>query len=66
VSSTADVQLQKDDGGFTITAIDLHTQAEVPDIEEGEFQRIADEAKRTCPVSRLLTGATINLDAKLV
>ena len=66
VSSTADVHLQKDEGGFSIAAIDLHTQAEVPDIEDGEFQRIADEAKRTCPVSRLLTGATINLEAKLV
>ena len=65
VSTTAEFHLDKDAGGFTITAIDLHSQAEVPDVGDEEFQRIADEAKRTCPVSRLLTGATINLEAKL-
>ena len=66
VRTSADVHLTKDEGGFSVTSIDLHTEGEVPGIEDADFQRLADEAKRTCPVSRLLTGATINVDAKLV
>ncbi|MDP9389691.1 MAG: OsmC family protein [Actinomycetota bacterium] len=66
VRTTADVHLRKDGDGFTIAAVDLHAEAEVPGLDDEEFQRLADEAERTCPVSRLLTGATINLDAKLV
>lgn len=67
VHTTAGVHLDKDGAGFSITTIDLRTEAEVPGIDDDEFQRLADEAKRTCPVSRLLApGATINLDAKLV
>ncbi len=66
VRTIADLHLDKDGDGFTVTAIDLHTEAEVPGIDDAEFQRVADEAKRTCPVSRLLTGAQINLEAKLL
>ena len=66
VSTTADVHLDKGSDGFSVTTIDLHSEAEVPDIEEEEFQRLAQEAERTCPISRLLTGARINLEAKLI
>ncbi|HVM05731.1 MAG TPA: OsmC family protein [Acidimicrobiales bacterium] len=66
VRTSADVHLDKGEAGFSVTSIDLHTEGEVPGIEDAEFQTIADEAKRTCPVSRLLTGATINVEAKLV
>lgn len=64
VSTTATVHLDKDDGGFTITRVHLTSEAEVPGIDDQGFQEVADEAKRTCPVSRLLTGAEITLDAK--
>lgn len=50
----------------TITRIDLETEAEVPDIDDDEFQEIADGAKENCPVSRLLAAAEITLDARLV
>ena len=66
VRTTASVHLDKESGGFTITAIDLRTEAEVPGIEEDEFQRIADHTRQTCPVARLLTGAPVNLEAKLI
>ena len=65
VHTTADVHLQEEGDGFTVKAIDLRSEAEVPGLDDDEFQRLADEAKRICPVSRLLTGATINLEAKL-
>lgn len=65
VSTTAEVELEKGDEGFTITRVLLRTRAEVPDLDEGEFQELAEEAKNNCPVSRLLTGAEIALDAAL-
>ncbi len=64
VATTATVHLDKDGGGFTVTRIHLVSEAEVPGIDDQAFQEVADEAKRTCPVSRLLTGAEITLDAK--
>ncbi|MGH9177820.1 MAG: OsmC family peroxiredoxin [Acidimicrobiales bacterium] len=66
IRSSASVHLDKSDTGFTITSIDLRTEAEVPGIEEDEFQGIADGTKRNCPVARLLTGAAVSLEAKLI
>jgi lipoyl-dependent peroxiredoxin len=66
VRTTAAVHLEKGDAGFSITRIDLTTEAEVPGIEESAFQEQAEDAKLNCPVSRLLTGAEITLQATLV
>lgn len=43
----------------------LLVSASVPGISEEDFQRLADEAKRTCPVSRALAGIPITLEADL-
>ncbi len=67
VSTTAKVNLVKRDEGFTITRIELETEAEVPGIEESEFRQIAEAAKSGCPVSRALQGGPeITVDARLV
>ncbi|MEX0679761.1 MAG: OsmC family protein [Balneolales bacterium] len=65
VKTEAIVHLTKDDAGFTITQIDLVCDAQVPDIDESQFTEIANGAKKNCPVSRLLTGTSINLTARL-
>jgi lipoyl-dependent peroxiredoxin len=65
VSTTAKVHLDKDDGGFSITRSDLTTEVKVEGLSEEEFQQHADEAKRTCPVSRALGAIQIGLEAKL-
>jgi osmotically inducible protein OsmC len=52
-------------GGFEITRIELSTRANVPGIDEDEFQRIAEQAKQGCPVSKALSGVEIALDASL-
>lgn len=53
------------DGG-RITTIHLQTRGRVPGIDDATFQRFADDAKKNCPVSQLLTGADeITLDATL-
>ena len=64
VETKANVLLEKPDGGFAITRIELTTRAEVPGISESEFARIAEETKTSCLVSRVLS-VPIQLDAKL-
>jgi lipoyl-dependent peroxiredoxin len=67
VSTSADVHLTpKEGGGFEISRIDLHTRASVPGIDEEEFARVAEDAKRSCPVSVALGGVgEITVDAQL-
>jgi osmotically inducible protein OsmC len=67
VATTARVHIEKGDAGFSITRIQLQTEAEVPGIDDARFQEIAEEAKRTCPVSQALAAVSeIDLTAKLV
>lgn len=65
VSTEARVSLVKGDAGFGINRIVLVTEVVVPGIEEDEFQRLAEAAKKGCPVSRALTGAEIKVEATL-
>jgi osmotically inducible protein OsmC len=58
------VHLTKGEQGFSINLIELTTEASVPGIDEAKFQEIADTAKKTCPVSKVLAGAEIRLQAK--
>lgn len=66
VETDAKVHLDKGEEGFTITTIELHTEAEVPHIDEETFQEQAEGAKSNCPVSRALAGVDIELHATLV
>src|SRR5712675_3744805 len=66
ISTTATVKLEMVGGGPKITTIDVKTEAEVPGIDEAKFREQAEHTKKTCPVSVVLAGAQINLDAKLV
>jgi osmotically inducible protein OsmC len=65
VQTTAEVHLDKDDAGFSITRSDLTTEVKVEGLDDDEFQRYAEEAEKTCPVSRALGAIEIGLDAKL-
>jgi osmotically inducible protein OsmC len=66
VETTAKVHLDKVDGAFGVTRIELETVGDVPGIDEGTFQKIAEGAKENCPISRLLSpGAQISLTARL-
>ncbi|HEY0259286.1 MAG TPA: OsmC family peroxiredoxin [Lacisediminihabitans sp.] len=48
-----------------ITGSHLLVSAKVAGIGEDDFQRIAAEAKATCPVSRALAGIPVTLEASL-
>jgi len=66
VETTANVHLDKVDGGFKITSIELVTNAVVPGIEKQKFMEIAEGAKKGCPVSRALAAVEIKLNATLL
>ena len=63
IHTTASVKLEQDGPGFTITEIELETEGQVPGLDEPTFQKIAEEAKQGCPVSKALAGPKITLKA---
>jgi osmotically inducible protein OsmC len=65
VRTTASVHLGEDDGP-KITSIDLDCEAKVPGLDADKFAQYAQTAKKKCPISRLFTGTTINLSARLI
>jgi osmotically inducible protein OsmC len=65
IETKATVKLEKQGDAFVIPSILLETEAEVPEISEEDFQKYATSAKENCPVSKVLAGAEISLNAKL-
>ncbi len=66
VDTKAYVTIEKQEAGFHIPKIDLETQASIDGIDEDAFQKLAEETKKTCPVSKVLAGAEISLTASLI
>jgi osmotically inducible protein OsmC len=64
--TTAHVRLEQLPEGFRITRITLNTEGEVPGLDDAQFQQFAERAKATCPVSLVLAGTEIALEARLV
>lgn len=64
IDTTADVSLDKTDGGFAITKVALKSKVTVPGIAPQQFDGIIQKAKAGCPISQLLK-AEITLDYKL-
>jgi len=66
IETTAKVSLEKAEGGFKIGKIHLVTKGNVPGIDAAAFKATAEDAKKNCPVSKVLAGAEISLEASLV
>ena len=66
VHTTAKVHLEKGDGGFSITRVELVSEASVPGIDQATFDEQAEATRTGCPVSKALAGTEILLDAHLV
>jgi len=66
IQTNAKVNLAKVGKGFKIILIELITEAEVPEIQESKFLELAEDAKKNCPVSQVLTGTEVRLDARLI
>ena len=66
VEASARVVLKEVDGAPTLARIELKADGKVPGIDEDEYQRLAEQAKKDCPVSRALGGVQeIQLEATL-
>ncbi|WP_407493235.1 OsmC family protein [Pseudooceanicola sp. MF1-13] len=59
------VYLDKEADGFAVKKVHLDLTATIPDADADKFQEAAKAAKEGCPISKLLAGAEITLDAKL-
>jgi osmotically inducible protein OsmC len=64
IQTTAAVSLEKQDGGFAITAVHLDVTARIPGGDQQAFERAANNAKSGCPVSKVL-NAEITMEARL-
>ncbi len=64
IETKATVTLVKQEAGFAITAVHLDVSAKVPGADSETFQRVAEDTKMGCPVSKVL-NAEITLEAKL-
>ena len=63
---SANVSLGPDPaGGFRLTGIELTVVGEVDGLDADAFEKAAQDAKATCPVSKALTGVEITLAASL-
>jgi lipoyl-dependent peroxiredoxin len=65
LTTEAAVSLEPEGQGFRITRSALTLRANVPKLDEAAFAKMAGEAEKNCPVSKVL-NAQITLDAKLV
>jgi osmotically inducible protein OsmC len=65
MDTSAEVTLEKVEGGFAITTVHLTLKAKIPGTDQAAFAAIAAKAKANCPVSKLFK-AEITLDAQLV
>jgi len=65
LDTNATVTMEKVDNANRITAINLEVSGIVPDISNDQFQELANNAKKGCPVSVALSAVPISMTAKL-
>src|SRR5262245_32152931 len=65
LSTEAAVTIEQEGQGVRLRKSALTLRAKVPNLDEASFARMAGEAEKNCPVSKVLK-AEITLDAKLV
>ncbi|MDD1506326.1 OsmC family protein [Pseudomonas sp. CNPSo 3701] len=64
IDTKAEVTLDKQGGGFAITAVHLSLKAKIPGADRAAFEKAVETAKTGCPVSKVL-NAEITLEAVL-
>ena len=66
IHTEARVKLEKVGEAFSITQIELETEAEIPNVDDATFQKYALDAKQNCPLSKALAATQISMTAKLL
>ena len=64
LETTARVKLEQDGEGFKVSRSDLDLMADVPNLDENRVRELAEDAKKNCPISKLLK-ADMELTVKL-
>lgn len=64
IETSATVIMENMEKGWTVTEILLEVKAKVPGADPAAFNKVANEAKAGCPISRLL-NAKITMNAVL-
>ena len=64
IDTKATLTFEKTDAGFTVTSIHLDVKAKIPGGNKAAFDKAAEDAKKNCPISRLL-NAKITMTANL-
>lgn len=64
INTTANLKMEKQDAGWTITTVHLDVHARIPNADDAAFQKAAEAAKAGCPVSKVLK-AQITMTARL-
>ena len=64
LATEAAVTIEQEGQGFRIRSSALTLRAKVPNLDQAAFAKLAGEAEKNCPVSKVLNAA-ITLDAKL-
>jgi osmotically inducible protein OsmC len=65
VKTSADVRLERQEGGFSITGIALKTEVSAAGLDAAKLKSIADETKKGCPVGKALAGIPVTLESAL-
>jgi osmotically inducible protein OsmC len=65
IHTKAAVHFNQGEGGWAINKIELDTVGEVPGIDAPTFQKLAEDAKANCPISKALASVDIQLKATL-
>jgi osmotically inducible protein OsmC len=67
IRTSANVSLEKEGEGVSITSIELTTEVEASGIDATKFQAVAEATKKGCAVARALGGVkSITLNARLL
>jgi osmotically inducible protein OsmC len=66
IQTSATVHLEKVGDGFAVPRIELKTEVRATGGDDAKFASVAEQTKKACPISKLMSSAEITLDAKLV
>lgn len=64
IETKSEITLEKQESGFSITLAHLSVKAQIPEIDEKQFNEISKKAKEGCPVSKLF-NSEITIEANL-
>ena len=56
LETKARVTLVPEGDGFKVTRSDLDLTADVPDLDDDKLQALAEDAKKNCPITKLLNA----------